>query len=138
MVVQPYGVRFFRPFPLGSGLLAGLAALSTRASIAQTPRRLIWSLNKASEYRYEPVLAAQERHRVPLLLVYAPIGRPSILDICPGHSFVDWMQQRGFDVFLLDWGIPGPEDQSLGLNEYVQEYLPRAVHHGRLRSGLDS
>ena len=33
----------------------------------------------------------------------------------------------GFDVFLLDWGCPGMEDKELGLDGYIEEYLPRVV-----------
>ncbi|HYN15273.1 MAG TPA: alpha/beta fold hydrolase [Terriglobales bacterium] len=125
--VALFPAAFFHLLKLASGLPALISVLTTRAPTGCTPRRLIWSLNKAREYGYEPVLPAEKRHRVPLLLVYAPIGRPAILDLCPGHSFVDWMRRSGFDVFLLDWGYPGPEDQSLGLSGYVQEYLPRAI-----------
>ncbi len=92
----------------------------------QTPRRVVWSQNKARLYHYESA-GPKRRRRIPLLVVYAPIGRPNILDLHPGHSFVDWMRRRGLDVFLLDWGRPGIEDQALGLSGYVQDYLPAAV-----------
>ena len=95
-----------------------MAGLSTTE---QTSRRLVWSRNKAKLYFYES--AGPKRHSIPLLIVYAPIGRPCILDLYPGHSFVDWMRQRGLDVFLLDWGQPGFEDRTLGLSEHV-DYLP--------------
>jgi len=45
----------------------------------------------------------------------------------PGHSFVEFMVARGFDVFLLDWGTPGIEDKGLRLDDYAMEYLPRAI-----------
>ena len=31
------------------------------------------------------------------------------------------------DVYLLDWGTPGPEDKRLRFDDLVMEYLPRAV-----------
>lgn len=119
-------------------LLALSRVLTTPAAIGRSPRHVIWSLNKARQYRYEPLLPWERRHRVPLLIVYAPLGRPAILDLCPGHSFVQWMGQRGFDLFLLDWGCPGPEDQSLGLSDYVLEYLPRAVRKMKNAAGTES
>ena len=63
--------------------------MTTKAKIAQTPKELIWTLNKAKLYRYIPVVPAEQRHRVPLLLVFALINRPYVLDLRPGHSFVD-------------------------------------------------
>ncbi len=74
--------------------------LTTRAAIAQTPKQLIWALNKTKLYRYVPVVPAEKRHGIPLLLVFALMNRPSILDLRPGHSFVEYMVERGYDVYL--------------------------------------
>ena len=49
----------------------------------------------------------------PLLLVYALIDRPFILDLIPGNSFVEYLVEQGFDVYLLDWGIPSDRSRSL-------------------------
>jgi polyhydroxyalkanoate synthase len=101
--------------------------MTTKAAIAQTPKELVWTLNKAKLYRYIPVVSAQDRHPVPLLLVFAFMNRPYILDLRPGHSFVEFMVSRGYDVFLLDWGAPGPEDKNLKFDDYALEYMPRAI-----------
>jgi polyhydroxyalkanoate synthase len=37
------------------------------------------------------------------------------------------MVGEGFDVFLLDWGAPGPEDRNTTFDDYVTKYLSRAV-----------
>ena len=86
--------------------------LTTKALIAQTPKQLIWALNKAKLYRYIPVVPEEQRHPVPLLLVFALMNRPYILDLRPGHSFVEFMGAKGYDVYLLDWGSPGLEDKT--------------------------
>ena len=87
--------------------------LTQKAAIAQTPKEVVWTLNKAKLYRYTPVVPAEQRHAVPLLLVFALMNRPSIIDLRPGHSFVEFMVKQGYDVFLLDWGVPGLEDKHL-------------------------
>lgn len=122
----------FRPAALEFGqaeerLRRLTTALTTRAAIAQTPKQLIWTLNKAKLYRYVPVLPAEKRHGVPLLLVFALMNRPDILDLRPGHSFVEFMVNNGYDVYLLDWGCPGLEDRNLKFDDYTLEYLPRAI-----------
>jgi polyhydroxyalkanoate synthase len=109
--------------------------LTTKAAIAQTPKQVVWSLNKAKLYRYIPVVPAEKRHRVPLLLIFALMNRPSILDLRPGHSFVEFMVRQGYDVYLLDWGIPGLEDKNLKFDDYVLEYMPRAVRKMQAISG---
>jgi polyhydroxyalkanoate synthase subunit PhaC len=106
--------------------------LLTRAAIAQTPKETVWALNKARLYRYAPAVPREKRHPIPLLLVFAIMNRPSILDLRPGHSFVEFMLARGFDVYLLDWGAPGYEDRDLKFDDYALEYLPRAIR--RLKS----
>jgi polyhydroxyalkanoate synthase len=111
--------------------------VTTDAKIAQTPKEVIWTLNKAKLYRYVPVVPAERRHRRPLLLVFAIMNRPHVLDLRPGHSFVEYMVQRGYDVYLLDWGAPGPEDRNLNFGDYTLEYLPRAVRRVKAASGSD-
>ena len=53
------------------------------------------------------------------------ISRPYIFDLLPGGSFVEHMTREGFDFFLLDWGVFGPEDNDLGVEECVSKILPR-------------
>ena len=42
--------------------------MTTKALIAQTPKELVWTLNKAKLYRYIPVLPPEARHPVPLFV----------------------------------------------------------------------
>jgi polyhydroxyalkanoate synthase len=109
--------------------------LTTRAPIAQTPKEVIWTLNKAKLYRYVPVLPKEKLHPVPILLVFALMNRPYILDLRPGHSFVEFMIQHGYDVYLLDWGAPGIEDKNLKFDDYTLEYMPRAIRRMKEVSG---
>jgi polyhydroxyalkanoate synthase len=118
-------------------LLSFGKAVATKALIAQTPKQLIWTLNKAKLYRYIPVVPEEKRHRVPLLLVFALMNRPYILDLRPGHSFVEFMLDQGYDLYLLDWGIPGPEDQNLKFDDYVLDYMPRAIRKMKAVAGTE-
>jgi polyhydroxyalkanoate synthase subunit PhaC len=110
---------------------------STRAAVGQTPKQQIWALNKTKLYRYVPVVPAEKRHRVPLLLIFALMNKPYILDLRPGNSFVEFMVNQGYDVYLLDWGAPGPEDKNMKLDDYVLDYLPRAIRKVKAVSGSD-
>ena len=111
---------------------------TTKAPIGQTPRQAIWTLNKATLYRYTPVKPAEERHRIPLLLIFALMNRSSILDLRPGNSFVEDMLNKGHDLYLLDWGVPGPEDAEMNLGDYALEYIPRAVRKLKAVSGSET
>ncbi len=109
--------------------------VTTKAPIAQTPKELVWALNKAKLYRYTPVVPEKDRYPIPLLLIFAIMNRPSILDLRPGHSFVEFMVGCGYDLYLLDWGAPGFEDRNMNLDDYALEYLPRAVRKVKAISG---
>lgn len=102
-------------------------AESLDVPVGLTSKEIVWQLNKATLYRYQPARPVVSRHRVPILLVYALINKPFIFDLIPGRSFVEFMLDEGFDVFLLDWGVPGLEDQRTTFDDYVTEYLTRAV-----------
>lgn len=95
--------------------------------VGQTPKEEVWRLNKMRLYRYTPVKPQEELHPVPVLLVYALINRPYIYDLRPGCSFVEFMLEQGFDVYMLDWGSPGPEDSKMTFDDYPSNFLPRVV-----------
>ena len=93
-----------------------------------TPRQVVWSNNKARLYRYRrPEAGDGKRRAIPMLLVYGFVLKPYILDLVPGNSLVESLAQEGFDVYLLDFGISGPEDSALSLEDLVLDYLPGAV-----------
>jgi polyhydroxyalkanoate synthase len=110
---------------------------SLEAPVGMTPKEVVWTLNKARLYRYTPTRPPEARHRIPLLLVYALINKPFIFDLAPGRSFVEYMVDQGFDMYLLDWGAPGPEDQGITFDDYVTEYLTRVVRKVVRVSGAD-
>ncbi len=97
--------------------------------VGQSPKELIWTRNKARLYHYLPTTSNTKRHSVPLLLIYSLINKPYILDLRPGASLVEYLLGQGYEVYLLDWGTPGPEDRHLKLDDYVLDYLPRAIKH---------
>src|SRR2546422_1162407 len=105
--------------------LRNLQTLVTRPvepRVGQTPREEIYKTNKSRLYRY----ASSRRYRTPVLFVpNLGISRPYIFDLLPGASFIEYMTQQGFDFYLLDWGIFGPDDRDLTLEECVTNILPR-------------
>ncbi len=115
------------PLAFSEKLIAFNKAATTKVSIAQTPKEVVWTMNKAKLWRYVPVLPKEQRHPVPLILVFALMNRPYILDLRPGHSFVEYMVKSGYDLYLLDWGAPGPEDKNLKFDDYTLDYMPRAI-----------
>ena len=104
------------------------------APIAQTPRDVVWTHRKTTLYRYR---SSQREHALPVLLVFALINRPAIFDLRPGNSFVEFLLEEGFDVFLVDWGVPDEEDADMGLAEFVCDELHWAVRETLRSAGSE-
>jgi polyhydroxyalkanoate synthase len=90
------------------------------APIGQTPRDVVWTHRGTTLYRYR---SSRREHAIPVLLVFALINRPEIFDLRRGSSFVEFLLGEGFDVFLVDWGVPDEEDSEMGLAEFVCDEL---------------
>jgi polyhydroxyalkanoate synthase subunit PhaC len=112
---------------------ANIILTTPDAAIGVSPRDVIWTHRNTTLYRYR---SAERRHHVPVLLVFALINRPSIFDLQPGNSFVEYLVDEGFDVFLVDWGEPD-DDADMGLEEFVLDELHWAVRETLRSSGTD-
>jgi polyhydroxyalkanoate synthase len=108
---------------------------TTRYPHGQTPSQVVWTMNKAKLIRYLPTEPVEKKHRTPLLLIFALMSRAYIIDLRPETSFVRYMANKGYDVYLLDWGSPGYEDRNLQFDDFVLDYMPRAIRKMKEVSG---
>jgi polyhydroxyalkanoate synthase len=104
------------------------------ARIGCSSREVIWTHRGTTLYRYR---SSAREHAIPVLLVFALINRPEIFDLRPGNSLVEFLLGEGFDVFLVDWGVPGEEDADMGLAEYVCDELHWAVRETLRRANSE-
>jgi len=95
------------------------------ADVGQTPSEVVYTENKLELLRYESV--TEHQHRVPILIVYALINRPYILDLQPDRSIVRRLLEAGHNVYLIDWHEPSELDTSLSLHDYVNRYVRNCV-----------
>ncbi|CAN0317354.1 unnamed protein product, partial [Phaeothamnion confervicola] len=103
--------------------------------IRASPRDSIYQRDILHVYKYRRSTPAL--HATPVLLVYSLINRPSVMDLQPGRSVVESLLAEGFDVYLLDWGIPNPCDQALDLQDYIKNFLRTAVRQVCLHHEVD-
>lgn len=100
--------------------------------VGPTPREEIYRKNKSRLWRY----ASSRQVRTPLLFVpNLGISRPYIFDLMRHGSFIEYMTQQGFDFYLLDWGVFGPEDNGLTVEDAVTKILPRMARKALESSG---
>jgi polyhydroxyalkanoate synthase len=93
--------------------------------LAQTPRDEHPLEGGAKLYRFRGERARDLAAR-PILLVPSLINRWYVLDLRPGASLVEALVGAGFDVWLLDWGVPQAEDRYLDWDAVLRR-LGRAV-----------
>jgi polyhydroxyalkanoate synthase len=103
----------------------GVLASALQARSDATPYEACLELGGVTLRRYRGQGAA--RHAEPVLICYALINRPYILDLQSGKSVVRQYLDDGFDVYLIDWGSPSHADRGLTLDDYVGKFLARAV-----------
>ena len=120
--------------PIAALEFANIVLTERDAQIAVTPKDVVWTHRTTTLYRYR---SSTRTYAVPVLLVFALINRPDIFDLRPGNSFVEFLLDEGYDVFLLDWGVPDEADADLGLEHYVCDEIPSALREVRRASGQE-
>ena len=80
---------------------------------------VIWQWGTTRLRDYAPHLVGAPT----VLVIPALVNRFTILDLQPGHSFVQNLVAQGFRVLLVDWDIPGDEEKAFTVDAYVQKRL---------------
>ena len=111
-----------------------MAAGLSRPKLGTTPKDVVWRRGRSElwHYRNDSV-----RFSPPLLIVFSLFSRSYILDLLSGNSFVERLLAAGFDVYLLDWGVPDERDAANQLEDYVDDYIPAAVERVRHLTGAE-
>jgi len=94
-----------------------------------TERQEVWSDGKVKLYRF--VSEYPGNGQPPLLIVYALVNRPYMVDLQDGRSLVQKLLALGQDVYVLDWGYPDRSERYLTLEDYLLRYIDGAVDHLR-------
>ena len=116
--------------------IKGVEYFSTSGpTLGSTPKDVLHSRGTMNLYHYRPL--SDEIYRVPILIVMATTNRGYILDMVPGQSFIEFLLKRGYDVYMLDWTAPRPEEKSLGMEDYVLDFIPDSVRRVQEDSAIE-
>lgn len=108
--------------------LRGLEFLTApKQPVGAMPKDLLHRRGTMVLYRYRPLI--DEVYRVPLLIVSPPSNKGYIFDLASGQSFIEFMLERGYDVFLLDWMPPRADEAAIGIEDYVLNFIPDSIAH---------
>ena len=101
-----------------------------------TTRQEVWRDGKTVLYRFIGEKAPTAK--VPLLLSYALVNRPYMVDLQEDRSLVKGLLALGEDVYIIDWGYPDRSDRFLTLEDYIERFIGGAVDHLRASHGVDA
>ncbi|OJW51159.1 MAG: hypothetical protein BGO67_12600 [Alphaproteobacteria bacterium 41-28] len=93
-------------------------------TIASTPGDVIFRNDLFELIHYKPL--TEKQYEVPLLIIPPWINKYYIFDLSPNNSFVKWMLEQGYNVFIISWVNPGPDHASKTFDDYLLEGAYRA------------
>lgn len=119
-------------------LVAGMDTLRGMDDVefGVTPREEVWRDGKVVLYRFRGEAAPTAR--VPILISYALVNRPYMVDLQADRSLVKGLLARGEDVYVIDWGYPDRSDRYLTMEDYVERFIGGALDHLRAAHELDA
>ena len=116
--------------------LKGIEYLGSPAPVVgTTPKTLLLRRGTLGLYHYKP--QQREIYRTPILLVMATTNKAYIFDLAPGQSLVEFLLQRGYDVYVMDWNAPTAEERGLRIEDYVLDFIPDCIARVQQQSGED-
>lgn len=119
-------------------LSAGLQTLRhlDQVEFGATAKDAVYSEDKLVLYRFRR--DGKASRKVPILIVYALVNRPYMVDLQADRSLVRNLQGLGHDVYLIDWGYPDQSDRYLSLDDYINGYIHRCVGKVAALHGLEA
>ncbi|MBV9345009.1 MAG: class III poly(R)-hydroxyalkanoic acid synthase subunit PhaC, partial [Gammaproteobacteria bacterium] len=108
-----------------------------QVEVGTAARRALWCSGGTTLYQYLPL---RERVGPPLLICFALVNRPYILDLQPDRSLIRRLLEAGRDVHLIEWGTPQDADRHLELEDYIETHLGGCITQllgAQARGGVD-
>ncbi len=100
-------------------------AFEVGGNIAVSPGAVVFQTPIMQLLQYRP--ATETVYRKPLLIVPPWINKFYILDLRPDNSFIRWVTERGYTVFVISWVNPDESHAALGFDDYVREGIFAAL-----------
>jgi polyhydroxyalkanoate synthase subunit PhaC len=108
-------------------LAAGMKVLRTLDDVdyGATAKEEVYREDKLVLYHFKG--ANKPTAKTPILISYALVNRPYMVDLQDDRSLVKNLLAQGEDIYLIDWGYPDLSDRYLTLDDYINGYIKRCV-----------
>lgn len=87
-------------------------------NVATTQGKIIYRNDLVEIIFYKP---SKKVHTTPIFIVPPCINKYYILDLSPNHSFVKWLVDNNFEVFMVSWINPDKSLRNKNFDNYLQE-----------------
>lgn len=88
-------------------------------NIATTPGSVVYENDLMQLIQYAPI--TPEVYKTPLLLIPAWINKYYIFDLTAERSFIHWLTEKGYTVFVVSWVNPDAKLGRKGFEDYLRE-----------------
>ena len=113
----------------GKGTLAirmtNIEAFQVGENVAVTPGKVIWQTDLMQLIQYAP--STEKVHKRPLLITPPWINKYYILDLKQENSFIKWVVDQGFTVFVISWVNPDARLAEKSFEDYMHEGILAAL-----------
>ncbi len=114
--------------PFNGAALAAALAAANHLRPGCSDKELVWQAGKMCLYRYRPIaVRGRAPPGVPLLIVYALVNRPYMMDLQADRSLIRGLLAAGAPVYLIDWGYPDGADRFTTLSDYIDRLIGGCV-----------
>jgi polyhydroxyalkanoate synthase len=109
--------HLLRDISAGEIKITDTSAFEVGKNLAITPGQVVYQNELIELIQYAPV--TEQVYKIPLLLVPPWVNKYYILDLQPQNSFVRFLLERGFTVFLISWKNPDASMEHISFDDYV-------------------
>lgn len=111
-------------------------AFAVGKNLAVTPGKVIFQNDLLQLIQYEPT--TKQVFSVPVVIISPWINKYYILDLRPGNSFVKWLVDQGYTVFITSWVNPDAKLASKTFEDYMKEGVLAALDAAKKATGENS
>lgn len=117
---------------------AGIPALQAASGVEVgcSDKDAVFRDDKITLYRYRPI--TKPAGVTPVLISYALVNRPYMMDLQNDRSLIRRLLEQGLDVYLIDWGYPDGADRFIDLNDYINGYIDSCLQYMLDTHGIKS
>jgi polyhydroxyalkanoate synthase len=111
------------------------SAFEVGKNLATTPGKVVFQNELLQLVQYTPT--TDKVRELPILMVPPWINKYYVLDLTPQKSFIKYVVDQGFTVFVISWVNPGADLADVTFEDYMTEGLLTAADAVHRETGLE-